>query len=416
MKKVSWTPEQIRNDFPILSAKTRNGKRLTYLDHAATSQKPKAVIDRMDRYYREENANVHRGIYELSEKATTAYEGVRPLVARFLGDVRNDEIIFTSGTTASINLVANSWGRKNISPGDVVAVTRMEHHANFVPWQSLCIEKGAIFKIVELDSEGCVDPESFAEVLKLRPKIFALTWMSNVLGVINPVEVLAERAKEVGACVVLDAAQGVAHLPVSSNLLRNVDFLAFSAHKVCGPTGVGVLWGRRELLENMPPVQFGGDMISRVSDLSSSWNEVPWKFEPGTPPIAGVIGMGEALQYVMALGMHHIEKVESDLTLYTLNHLSALEGVRVFGPKDPQRRGGVFSFEAEGVHPHDMATFMDSYGIAVRAGHHCAQPLMKWLGVSATTRASLSFVSTQAEIDVFLDAVREAVRFFGKRG
>ncbi len=412
-----WTAEKVRKDFPILDTRVRNQNALVYLDHAATAQKPRSVIERMTRYYEHENANVHRGIYELSEIATREYENARATLSRFLGGVSEKEIILTSGTTAAMNLVASSWGRSNISEGDVIAVTRMEHHANFVPWQSLALEKKARFVIVELDADGRIDFASLKSVLTQKPKVLALTWMSNVLGTINPVGEIAQMAKAAGVeAIVLDAAQGICHQPLRWTDLGPVDFLAFSSHKLCGPTGVGVLWGRQHLLEKMPPYQFGGDMISSVKDDHTLWNELPWKFEAGTPNIAGVIGFDQALKYLMDLGMVQIARAEEELGAYALDKIRSQGIAQIFGPQTMKSRGSVFSFAIPGVHPHDVATFMDSRGIAVRAGHHCAQPLMKWLGVTATSRASLSFYTTRAEVDFWVDTVAETQKFFGRKG
>jgi len=413
-------PKAIRKDFPILERKVR-GKPLVYLDSAATTQKPRAVIDSISRFYTESNANVHRGVYLLSQEATDLYEGVRFKVCEFLGRKKTEEIIFTSGTTDSINLVTTALERgslgsySEIGPGDDIVVTRMEHHANFVPWQQLAKSKGANLKIVELTADGRIDMDHFEKQLSGRPKIVAFTMMSNALGTVNPVREMALKAKNAGALVLVDAAQGVVHLDFNISDLGPIDYLAFSAHKICGPTGVGVLWAREEVLWAMKPYRYGGDMIGKVGDLDCAWNELPWKFEAGTPHIEGVVGMGAALDYLMKIGRDAISIHEKEIVNYALKKLSAVEGLQIVGPKQPENRGGVVSMLVDGVHPHDLATLLDLDGIAMRAGHHCAQPLMNYLKVSATNRASFYIYNTLEEVDVLCDAIENAKKYFMRR-
>jgi len=405
---------QIRKDFPILT-RSVHGKPLIYLDNGATLQKPRAVLDALEQFYTHSNANVHRGVHFLSQVATEAYESVRMKVCRFIGTEDSSEIIFTKGTTDALNLLASSLGDWKIQPGDVIAVTRMEHHANFVPWQQLAKRKGADFRIIELDPDLRISESSLEEILALRPKVVALSLMSNVSGVITPAASIIARAKAAGAIVVADAAQAIAHQPIRISELGGVDFIAFSAHKIGGPTGVGVLWGKASLLNAMPPYQFGGDMISQVGDTETTWNTLPWKFEAGTPNFADVVGLGAAIDYLERLGMKAIQAYESELTKYTLAALNRVPGLKIFGPRNTESRGGVFSFALEGVHPHDLATFLDVQGIAVRAGHHCAQPLLKRIQQAATTRASLSFYNTEAEVDALTGALLQAQKYFSKK-
>jgi cysteine desulfurase/selenocysteine lyase len=404
----------IRKDFPNL-ARVIDDKPLVYLDNAATSQRPKKVIDAMVKYYSEFNANVHRGVYHLAQEATNAFESVRGKVVRFIGANSEREIIFTKGTTEAINLVASTWGEVNIQKGDVIAVTRMEHHANFVPWQQLAKRKGAKFEIIELTAELRLDPKDVDRVLALKPKLLAVSLLSNVTGVTNPIASLAARFKMVGTTILVDGAQGIAHGEVSLDRLGPIDFLAFSSHKICGPTGTGVLWGREELLEKMPPYQMGGDMILHVGDLDSEWNELPHKFEAGTPDIAGVIGFGAAIDYIETLGRTRIEEYEQEITIYVIEQLKKMPEVRLLGPRDPHHRAPIFSLAIEGVHAHDLATFLDMRGISVRAGHHCAHPLMFKLCLPATCRASFSFYNTMEEADLLIAALKEAPKFFARK-
>lgn len=409
---MNWL--SIRNQFPGLAEKM-NGEPLIYLDSAATSQKPQSVIDACVRAYTHLGANVHRGAYELSQAATEAFESTRTKVGDLLGVTDPGEIIFTRGTTESLNLVASTWGTANVKPWNEIVVTRMEHHSNFVPWQQLARRTGAKFHIVDITPQFTLDLDQFQTLMKGKPKVVALTLTSNVLGTDLPIARLATLAKAAGATVVVDAAQAVPHRRVKIADLGPIDFLAFSAHKMCGPTGVGVLWGRRELLQTMPPYHFGGSMISSVKDHDSQWAELPYKFEAGTPNIEGVIGFGAALNFLNELGWDAIHERTQALTKELLVGLSSLPSVRIFGPDAETPRGPVVSFTMEGVHPHDLATFLDAHGIAVRAGHHCAQPLMDRLGVVATVRASVSFTNTEAELQTFVKTVAKARDYFGTR-
>lgn len=404
--------QRIRADFPILSREVR-GKPLVYLDNGATTQKPLAVIEAQSRVYKELNANVHRGVHFLSQESTDAYEKSRRKIARHLGLKSDSEIIFTRGTTEAINLVAQAWGRANIKTGDEIVVSRMEHHSNFVPWQSLAIEKNAAFKIWEITEGFTLDLNELEKLLKPgKVKLVAFTAMSNVLGTINPVKEIAALAHKYGAIVMVDAAQAMAHLPVDLKTW-GADFVAFSAHKMCGPTGIGILWGKRAILEAMPPYQFGGDMILQVGDENTSWNELPWKFEAGTPNYGDSIAFGAALDYLAEIGMGRIHAYEQTLVTRAREKLEAIPGIKILAPKNPDIHGGVVSFTTGNVHPHDLATFLDVEGIAIRAGHHCAQPLMRKLGVTATSRASFYFYNTPEEVDVLANAVKKALEYFG---
>lgn len=405
--------KKIRADFPILSREVR-GKPLVYLDNGATTQKPSSVIEAQARVYRELNANVHRGVHFLSQESTDAYEKSRRKIAHHLGVKDEGEIIFTRGTTEAVNLVASAWGDANVGEGDQIVVTRLEHHSNFVPWQSLARRKKAKFVIWELESDLTLGLARLEEILKAgRTKVVAFTAMSNVLGLITPVTEIAALAKRYGAMVLVDAAQAMGHFPVDLKEWNDVDFVAFSAHKMCGPTGIGVLWGRRKILEAMPPYQFGGDMILQVGDEATSWNELPWKFEAGTPNYGDSIAFGAALDYLGAIGMDRIYEYETRLVHLTREKLEAIPGVKVIAPTDTALHSGAVSFTTGTVHPHDLATFLDAQGIAIRAGHHCAQPLMRKLGVIATNRASFSFYNTEAEVDQLVAAVKKAMEYFG---
>ena len=412
---MSFSPAEIakiRADFPILSREVR-GKPLIYLDNAATTQKPLAVMEAQTHVYRALNANVHRGVHFLSQESTDAFEKSRRILGRHLGIKDEGELIYTRGTTESINLVAATWGKVNVQAGDDVVVTRMEHHSNFVPWQVLAKEKGANFRIAEIRDDLTLDLQKLEDILRLgKTKILAFTAMSNVLGLVNPVEEISALGKKYGATVLVDAAQAMAHLPIQLTKWKDVDFVAFSSHKMCGPTGIGVLWARRALLEKMPPYQYGGDMILQVGDESSSWNELPWKFEAGTPNYGGSIAFGAALDYLRNIGMERIHQYEKELVRSACKLLEEIPGVKVFAPRDSNMHGGVVSFTTGNVHPHDLATFLDAEGIAIRAGHHCAQPLMRRLGVIATNRASFYFYNTQAEVQRLAEVVREAMEYF----
>jgi len=399
--------EAIRRDFPVLTRKIGDND-LVYLDSGATSQKPAVVIETMDDYYRRYNANVHRGAHTLSEEATNAYESARLRVARFINAPSDKQVIFTRGTTESVNLVANAWGRANLKPGDEVLITEMEHHSNIVPWQMLRDEIGFTLRYVPITDQGRLDLEQLDGLLNERTKLFAFVHVSNVLGTINPARDLIEAAHAVGAKVLIDGAQSVPHMPVDVQAL-DVDFLAFSSHKMCGPTGVGVLYGKREVLESMPPFLGGGDMIRDVSMARSTWNTLPYKFEAGTPPIAEAIGLGAAVDYLNEVGMDWIHAHERELVAYAFEQLSQVEGVRILGP-GPDERGGLVAFVMEGVHHHDLAAIVDQDGIAVRAGHHCAQPLHEHYGISGSARASLYLYNTRQEIDKLRMSLEKAQR------
>jgi cysteine desulfurase/selenocysteine lyase len=387
--------EGVRADFPILQ-RTVHGKPLVYLDSTATAQKPLAVLDAMDTYYRTTNANIHRGVYELSEVATTQYEGARARIARFINAASSREVIYTRNATEAINLVAASWGRANLGPGDVILNSEMEHHSNLVPWQMIAQERGATVRYLPVDDAGRLVLDDLDRLL-VGVKLVAVTHMSNVLGTITPVEHIIAAAHRAGALVLLDAAQSVPHLGVDVQAL-DVDFLAFSGHKMLGPTGIGILYGKRALLEAMPPFMGGGDMMRRVTLAGSTWNDLPWKFEAGTPAIAEAIGLGAAVDYLQALGMPHVHAHEQALVAYALDRLSAIPGLRVYGPPAAER-GGVVAFSLGDIHPHDIATLLDQHGIAIRAGHHCAQPLMDRYDVPALARASFYVYSTPADVD-----------------
>ncbi|WP_044736227.1 cysteine desulfurase [Geobacillus kaustophilus] len=398
---------EIRALFPILHQQV-NGHPLIYFDSAATSQKPLPVIEALDRYYREYNSNVHRGVHTLGTKATDAYEGAREKVRRFLNAQSAQEIIFTRGTTASLNLVAASYGRANVKEGDEIVITYMEHHSNLIPWQQLAKQTGATLKYIPLQEDGTIDWGDAEATITKAAKIVAIAHVSNVLGTINPVREIARLAHERGAVVVVDAAQSAPHMKIDVQEL-DCDFLAFSGHKMCGPTGIGVLYGKKKWLEQMEPVEFGGEMIDFVDLYDSTWKELPWKFEGGTPIIAGAIGLGAAIDFLEQVGLDAIAAHEHELAQYALERMADIEGVTVYGPKE---RAGLVTFNIDGVHPHDVATVLDAEGIAIRAGHHCAQPLMKWLGVTATARASFYLYNTKEEIDAFIAALQKAKEYF----
>jgi cysteine desulfurase/selenocysteine lyase len=402
--------EAINKDFPILSRKI-NGKRLVYLDSAATTQKPQCVIDRIASYYASQNANVHRGLHTLAEEATSAFEATRDKIASFIGGVRREEIIYTRNATEAINLVAQSWGRKHIRENDRIVITQMEHHANLVPWLVLAEETGAEIEYIPIDSQGRLILNNISNIIDSRTKIVALTQMSNVLGTINPMDEIIEVAHRRNAMVLIDGAQSVPHLPVDVKAL-DVDFMAFSAHKMLGPTGIGILYGRESLLDRMEPLIYGGEMISEVRYDSADWAELPWKFEAGTPNIAGAIGFAPALDYLNSTGMDKIREHEIELTEHALDRLAGLKFIRIYGPTSSEQRGGIISFVDSEIHPHDLAQFLDASGIAVRAGHHCAQPLMGLLGVNSTARASFYIYNTKDDIDELVSALRDARRYF----
>lgn len=399
----------IKSDFPILSRQV-HGRRLVYLDNAATTQKPKAVLEALKKYYEQYNANVHRGIYLISEEATMAFESVRDVVASFINARSREEVIFTRGATESINLVANSWGRANLKPGDEIVLSVVEHHSNLVPWFLVSRATGAQIRYIELENGTLSNNWPISP----RTKIVAITGMSNVLGILPPVQRIAKAAHDVGAVVLVDGAQSVPHLGADVQAL-GCDFLAFSGHKMLGPTGVGVLWGRRELLEKMEPFLGGGDMIREVRLDGATWNDLPWKFEAGTPNIADVIALGEAIAYLKKFGMGKVREHEKKLTAYALEKLQADDRVAIYGPTDPEQRGGVISMNFGELHPHDVAQVLDRAGVAVRAGHHCCQPLMRKLGVLGTLRASFYIYNTEEDIDVFVAALDEVEKFFGRQ-
>lgn len=402
---------EVRRDFPILERSVR-GRRLVYLDSAATSQKPRAVIQALEDYYRNFNANIHRGIHALAEEATDAYEKSRERVARFIGAASPRSVVFTRNTTEAINLVAQSWGRKNLKEGDEILSSQMEHHSNLVPWQMLAQEKGARLRHIPVTEDGCLDLSRLSSLLTERTRIVAVSAMSNALGTINPVGEIVAAAHEAGALVLLDGAQLVPHSKVDVGLL-GCDFLAFSAHKMLGPTGVGVLYGREEILEEMPPFMGGGEMILAVWEDRAEYNEIPHRFEAGTPNIADVVAFGAALEYLEGLGMGNVREHERRLVAHALERLGGEDGIRLYGPKNPEIRGGVVSFNFEDIHPHDVGTILDREGIAIRAGHHCAQPLMRRYGISGTCRASFYVYTTEEEIDQLLAALTRVREVFG---
>lgn len=382
-----------------------------YLDSAATSQKPQAVIDALVHYYTRQNANVHRGVYTLAEQATEAYENARQTVADFIHAEDTANIIFTRGTTESLNWIAQSWGGTHIQAGDEIIITIMEHHSNLVPWQQLALRTGAKLRYVDIDDQGLLDMTAYRAMLSARTKIVAVTQVSNVLGTINPIQEIGQLAHAAGAILVVDGAQSAPHMPVDVQAL-GADFFAFSGHKMLGPTGIGVLYGKMALLEAMPPIEFGGEMISKVEKFQTTWADIPWRFEGGTPNIAGAIGLAAAIRYLQAIGLDKIRDHERALTAYALDQLKAIPGLTIYGPQDAAQRGGVIAFTLNGVHPHDLATVLDTQQVAVRAGHHCAQPLMQRLGVVATARASFYLYNGQADVDRLVVAVNEAKEFF----
>ncbi len=406
---VDWG--RVRADFPLIG-KLIKGKQIVYLDSAATSQKPHVVIDTMKRYYEEYNANVHRGAYNIAAKATQEYEAAREKVRRFVNASSTKEIVFTKGTTEGLNLVAYAWGRKFVKPDDEVVISELEHHSNLVPWQVLCTATGAKLKYIPIREDGTLDMSRLDEIITRRTRIVSVTGQSNVLGTVTPIRDIARRAREVGALMVVDGAQSVPHQPVDVQAI-GCDFLAFSGHKVCGPTASGVLFGRRERLEEMDPFLYGGEMIREVRYDGSTWNELPWKFEAGTPGIAQAIGLGVAIDYVSAIGMDRIREHEASLTRKALAMAAELKDLTLYGPRDVSVRGGVITFNFAEIHPHDLATILDEQDrVCVRAGHHCAMPLTQKLGVAATARASFYIYNTEEEVDLLFDALRRAKEFF----
>jgi cysteine desulfurase/selenocysteine lyase len=401
---------KIRADFPILKRRI-GGRPLVYLDSAATSQKPKQVISAIMRYYTEYNANVHRGLHRLSEQATVAFEQSREKFAQFIGAKTSKEIVFVRNTTEALNLVIFSWGRTNLRAGDRILLTESEHHSNIVPWQMLAKEKGIKLDYVGIDDDGILDWDSFNELIKEGPKAVSLAHVSNALGTINPVKQMAREAHKAGAIVVVDAAQSVPHMPVNVADLE-CDFMAVSGHKMLGPTGIGALYGRYDLLDHMEPVMGGGEMIREVHLQDARWNDLPWKFEAGTPNIEGAIGLGVAVDYLSRLGMENVRRHEKDITKYALDQLADVKGLVLYGTRDVEKRGAAISFNLRDIHAHDLATTLDTQGIAIRSGHHCAQPLMERLKVPATARASFYIYNTKKEVDILVRALENARKMF----
>jgi len=402
---------RIREDFPILKRQV-NDKPLIYFDNAATSQKPNAVIDAVDRYYREYNANIHRGIHKLAEEATLAHEEAREKVAKFI-NAKRTEVVFTRNTTEALNLVAYSWGRANVGKGDKIVLTIMEHHSNIVPWQLVAEEKGATVEFVKIDENGELRQDEVHELIDDSTKIVCVAYASNVLGSVNPVKDIGRMAHRFGALFLVDAAQAVPHMPVD---VRDIDcdFAAFSGHKMLGPTGIGVLYGKSERLEGMPPFLGGGEMIREVHTTGASWKDLPYKFEAGTPNISGAIGLGAAVDYLRNIGMQNVLDHEKEITRYALDRMKGVEGLNIYGPLNMDRRIGVISFNLGDIHAHDLASILDEDGIAIRSGHQCAQPLMEFLQIPATSRASFYIYNTEAEVDVFIEALEKARKIFAR--
>ncbi|WP_088104008.1 cysteine desulfurase [Halalkalibacter urbisdiaboli] len=400
--------KEIKELFPILNQEV-NGNPLVYLDSAATSQKPAVVIEKIDDYYRRYNSNVHRGVHTLGTFATDGYEGAREKVRSFIGAKSTEEIIFTRGTTTALNLVASSYGRDNLSEGDEIVITPMEHHSNIIPWQQVAKVTGATLKYLPLQEDGTIDLADAENMITNNTKIVSVMHVSNVLGTINPVKELAAIAHKHGAIMIVDGAQSTPHMKVDV-LDLDCDFFAFSGHKMVGPTGIGALYGKKELLNKMEPIEFGGEMIDFVGLQDSTWKELPWKFEGGTPIIAGAIGLGAAIDFLTEIGLDEIEKHEHEMAAYALERLSDIDGITIYGP---QKRAGVVTFNIDDVHPHDVATVLDAEGIAVRAGHHCAQPLMKWLNATATARASFYLYNTKEDVDALVAGLVKTKEYFG---
>ena len=408
--KTKFDPNKLREDFPVLD-RVVNKNKLVYLDNAATSQKPKSVIDSLTQYYSTYNSNVHRGVHTLSVEATEAYENARVKLSDFIGSIP-EEVIWTRNTSESINIVA--YGLRNkVSSGDNIVISRMEHHSNLVPWQQLCDQTGASLRYLEHNLEGRIDLIDAKAKIDAKTKIIAITHMSNVLGVINPIKEIREMSKKFGSYLVLDGAQSVPHFKVNVNDL-DCDFLSFSAHKMLGPTGIGLLYGKEELLNEMPPFYFGGDMISEVSYETAKWNDLPYKFEAGTPNIADAIATGAAVDYLNSVGMDNIFEHEEDITKYALEKFKELDGYNIIGPTDEEARGGVISFTHNKIHPHDIGEILDKFGIAIRTGHHCAMPLVRSYEIVAAARASFYLYNTKEEIDLLIDALKEVVTYFDK--
>ena len=402
--------KDIKRYFPILNQEV-NGHPLVYLDSAATSQKPIQVIEAMKKYYELDNSNVHRGVHTLGNRATDAYEGAREKVRKFINATSTKEIIFTRGTTTSINTIASGYARQNLKEGDEIVITYMEHHANLIPWQQAAKATGAVLKYIDLEANGTISIENVRKQITSNTKIVSMGMASNVMGSINPIAEVTKIAHEHGAIMVVDAAQGAPHIKIDVQAL-DVDFLAFSGHKMCAPTGIGVLYGKQAILENMEPVEFGGEMIDFVGLHDATWKELPWKFEGGTPIIAGAVGLGAAIDFLEEIGLDNIAAHEHALAAYAMDQLETINGLTIYGPRDANERCGLVTFNLDDVHPHDVATVLDMNGIAVRAGHHCAQPLMKWLNVTATARASFYVYNDEADIDKLVQGLRMAKEYF----
>lgn len=400
----------IRKDFPILFQEV-NDEPLVYLDNAATTQKPTQVLDVLRHYYEHDNANVHRGVHTLAERATADYENSREKVRAFINAKETAEVLFTRGTTTGLNWLARSYGDAFINEGDEIVISYMEHHSNIIPWQQLVERKGAILRYLPLTEEGFIDMTAAKDIINEKTAIVSLAYVSNVLGVINPINELAEMAHVHDAVMIVDGAQAAPHMAVDVQAL-DADFFAFSGHKMCGPTGIGVLYGKRHWLEQMEPVEFGGEMIDFVNLFDSTWKELPWKFEAGTPNIAGAIALGAAVDYLNEIGMDNIHRYEQELVDYVLPKLHEIDGITTYGPQDPAHHTGVIAFNLDGIHPHDVATALDMEGIAVRAGHHCAQPLMNYLNLPATARASFYFYNTKEDADRLIEAIKATKEFF----
>jgi cysteine desulfurase/selenocysteine lyase len=412
MQATSETFESLRNDFPVLERKVRDGKKLVYLDNAATTQKPIQVIDAISDYYKNNNSNIHRAVHALAEESTEAFEQTRDKVAEFLNTRDSQEIIFVKGTTEAINLVANAWGRDNVKEGDIIVTTEYEHHSNIVPWQLLTQDKKAQLKYIDIDDNGELMIDQLDEYLSTgKVKLVAFSHVSNVLGTITPAKEIISKCKNAGVKTLIDGAQAVPHMKVDLTEL-DCDFYAFSAHKMLGPTGVGVLWAKKEILEKMIPYQGGGDMIREVHKYETTWNDLPYKFEAGTPNIADVIGFKTAIEYLQKIGMENIRNHELELTKYALEQMEKVPGITLYGTKEPKKRGGVVSFNFNDVHPHDVGTIIDKDGVAIRSGHHCAQVLMEKLNVAATNRASFYIYTTKEEIDALIAALQNVAKVF----
>ena len=412
MQATSETFESLRNDFPVLERKVRDGKKLVYLDNAATTQKPIQVIDAISDYYKNNNSNIHRAVHALAEESTEAFEQTRDKVAEFLNTKDSQEIIFVKGTTEAINLVANAWGRDNVKEGDIIVTTEYEHHSNIVPWQLLTQDKKAQLKYIDIDDNGELMIDQLDEYLSTgKVKLVAFSHVSNVLGTITPAKEIISKCKNAGVKTLIDGAQAVPHMKVDLTEL-DCDFYAFSAHKMLGPTGVGVLWAKKEILEKMTPYQGGGDMIREVHKYETTWNDLPYKFEAGTPNIADVIGFKTAIEYLQKIGMENIRNHELELTKYALEQMENVPGITLYGTKEPKKRGGVVSFNFNDVHPHDVGTIIDKDGVAIRSGHHCAQVLMEKLNVAATNRASFYIYTTKEEIDALIAALQNVAKVF----